>query len=1037
MTSFVVEQDIEDAVLDIFQSDLGYSYYFGPDISPDSENALRKSWSEVILEWELKEAIEKLNPQLTSEVIEEVIKKVKRIPSQNLIENNKHFHKLLVEGVPISYRNNEGRVVHDTAKLISEDVEKNKFTVINQFTIIENEKNRRPDLIVFLNGLPIAVIELKNPIKEKASLTSAYKQLEVYKEEISSLFNYNEFLVISDGTSARIGTITSSKEWFLPWKSSEGKTIASKKLPQLPVLLEGVFKKSTLIDLIKYFVAFSTSDKKVRKILAGYHQYYATNKAIKRTIEAIGKSKKAGVIWHTQGSGKSFTLAFYTGKLQQEEKLKNPTVVVLTDRNDLDDQLFNTFSSIDCLREPPVQANSKEELKQLLKNRPSGGIIFATIQKFGTDEGSFELLSDRSNIIVAADEAHRSHYGFKAKVDQKTGEVKYGFAKYLRDALPNATFIGFTGTPIDLSDRSTRLIFGDYIDVYDIEQSIEDGRTVKIFYESRLAKIGLNEKEMEKLDEELEEVTETEEEETKEELKSKWSKLEKIVGSDERLELIAKDLVKHFEERQEAMNGKAMFVGMSRRICIELYEKIKKLRPEWVNEEDDSKGLMKVVITGSAADGKEWQKHIRDKRRRRELGELFKDPSSEFKLAIVRDMWLTGFDVPSLNTLYVDKPMKGHGLMQAIARVNRVYKDKQGGLIVDYIGIAPDLKTALAIYSKSNGRGRLVVNQEEAISVLLEKYEVVSQMFHGFNYKKFFEGSPREKMEIIPEAIDFILSKKEGKKRFIREVTALTRAYSLAVPSKEASEIREDIGFFQAIKTAIIKTTEVEKEGKSVEEMDTIMKQLVSKAITGVGVIDVFKFAGLEKPDLSILSDEFLEEVQNVKYKNLTFETLRKLLNDEIKVRFRKNKVKRDKFSELIKKAVLKYENRNIDSAMVIKELVEIAHKIKEEKSKGEELGLSEEEEAFYDALANNESAKEILGESILIMLAREISKTIRENATIDWTLRENVQAKLRVMVKRLLKKYGYPPDKRKMAVELVLKQAEEQAKEESVSKMN
>jgi len=1018
----IVEQDIEDAALDILENDLKYEYIHGEKIAPNGEIPLRTKWDQILLEPRLYQAIQKLNPNLPDEAIEEAIKKLKRLSSKLLITNNEKIHEFLIEGIPLEYRKNTS-IKNDYIKLIDfENPNNNQFTAVNQFTIIENNKNRRPDIILFINGIPIVVIELKNPADEKATIESAYRQLQTYKEELPNLFNYNQLLIISDGTYAQAGTISSNKEWFLPWKSTDGKGIAPKSIPQLQVLLEGMFKKQNLLDIIKYFLTYTKSKKETIKILAGYHQYFATNKAIKTTINAISNSKKAGVVWHTQGSGKSFTLAFYTGKLQQQKELNNPTIVIITDRNDLDDQLFNTFSQIQCLREKPIQAdNSKEEtsLKKLL-NRSSGGIIFTTIHKFG--DLKEQIISKRSNIIVAADEAHRTQYGFKAKID-KNAETKYGLAKYLRDALPNATFIGFTGTPIDFKDKSTRGVFGDYIDIYDISQAVEDKRTVRIYYESRLAKIDLDPKTISTLDADFEEITEGEEPSKKEKLKSEWGRLESVVGSETRIKQIAKDIVTHFESRLEILGGKALIVCMSRRICVELHNEIKKLRPSWYNKDDD-KGLMKVIMTGSASDGKEWQEHIRNKSKRKELGDIYKDSDSNFKLAIVRDMWLTGFDCPSMNTLYIDKPMKGHGLMQAIARVNRVYKDKQGGLIVDYLGIAQELKKALSNYTESGGQGRPTFDQLEAIALMKEKFEIVSQMFHKFNYKEFFTASSKRKMQIIPEAMEHILSQEKGKERYVKQVTSLTQAFALAVPSEESMQLRDEIGFFQAIKASIIKNTEYSPTQKTDSQLNTAIQQIVSKSIASQGVIDVFEAAGMEKPEISILSDGFLEEVKGMKHKNLAFEALKKLLADQIKIRFKYNKIKDKKFSEMLEDAIRRYQNRSIDSAAVIQELIELAKKIRDDKSKGKELNLTQEEESFYDALSNNDSAKKLLGDETLIAMARELSELVRTNTSIDWTQREAVQSKLKIMIKRLLRKYGYPPDKEKIATDLVLDQA-------------
>jgi type I restriction enzyme, R subunit len=1018
---FLVEQDIEDAALEILQEQ-GYKIIYGPDIAPDGKNPERESWGEVVLKERLKTAIDKFNSKIPKEAKEEAIKKVLRSTNPKLIVNNEKFHNYLVNGVEVEYRHN-GRIKGDIVQLFDfKNPKQNEFLAINQFTIIENKKNRRPDIVLFINGLPLAVIELKNPVDEKATIWSAYNQLQTYKKEISSLFNFNEICVISDGTEARAGTITSNKEWFLPWKSTDGENIVPKTTPQLETLLQGIFDRERFLDIIRNFVIFWKDKKDTTKILAGYHQFFATNKSIKKTLRAVKGNKKIGVIWHTQGSGKSLTLSFYAGKIALEKELSNPTLVVITDRNDLDDQLFNTFASSMHLREKPVQVESVSDLKEKLK-RSSGGIIFTTIQKFSTNntKSIFETLSERSNIIVAADEAHRTQYGFKAKFDQK-GDKKYGFAKYLRDALPNASFIGFTGTPIDFEDKNTRAIFGDYIDTYDISQAVNDERTVRIYYESRLANLDLKTSEKPSLDKDFEDITEGEEDFKKQSLKTKWARLEAIVGDPKRIKLIAKDIVKHYEQREETLQGKAMIVGMSRRICVDLYNEIIKIRPSWHNK-DDKKGVLKVIMTGSASDSLGWQQHIRNKQKRRALGERFKKSDNDFKIAIVRDMWLTGFDVPSLHTMYMDKPIKGHGLMQAIARVNRVFKDKPGGLIVDYLGIANELKKALTNYAQNGGEGKPTFDQKEAVSVMLEKYEIVSNLFHGFNYSKFFKGTPREKMALIPQALEHILQQKKGKERYLKYVTELSKSFALSIPNKEALKIREDVGFFQAIKAALSKATT--PSGKSSEDLESAIKQIVSRAVSTGKVIDIFEAAGLQKPDISILSDEFLEEVKGMKQKNLAFEALKKLLDDEIRVRFKQNKVKSKKFSEMLEAVIRRYQNRSVDSAQIIQELIEIAKEVREAKNKGEELGLTEEEVAFYDALADNKSARDVLGDEILKKIARELAETIQKNVSIDWKLRETVRAKLRVVVKRLLKKYGYPPDKTAIATDLVLEQAE------------
>jgi len=905
----------------------------------------------------------------------------------------------------------------------------NEFLAVNQFTVIERNNNRRADMVLFVNGLPLVVIELKNPADEEATIWKAYEQFQTYMQEISSLFAYNEVLVISDGTEARAGTITSDKQRFMPWKTIDGEE-APIVMPQIEMLLRGICKKERLLDLIRHFIVFE-QEKTLRKIMAAYHQYHAVNKALESTLKARIKDGRAGIVWHTQGSGKSLIMAFYTGKLVLKQEMENPTIVVLTDRNDLDDQLFDTFSKChEILRQKPVQATTREELQKLLKVA-SGGVIFTTIQKFFPDEGreEYPLLSERSNIVVIADEAHRSQYGFKAKVLKTKDKalITYGYAKYVRDALPNASFIGFTGTPIEQRDRSTPAVFGKYVDIYDIEQAIKDGATVPIYYSSRLAKLDLKPEERPRIDEEFEEVTEGEEVERKEKLKSKWAQLEKVVGSPKRIQKIAQDIVEHFEERLNVLDGKGMIVGMSRRICVDIYNEIIKLRPEWHDDSDD-KGFVKVIMTGSASDPAEWQQHIRNKKRRKELGERFKDPEHPFKLAIVRDMWLTGFDAPSLHTMYIDKPMKGHGLMQAIARVNRVYKDKKGGLIVDYIGIGFELKKALADYTVSGGRGKPTNYQDEAVARMLEKYEIVQSMFHGFDYKRFFKLKPKERMTLIPRAMEHILQQEDGKERYIRHVTALIKAFSLSVPHEKAMEIKEDVGFFQAIKSSIVKNTATEM--KYHEDLDSAIKQILSKAIVSDRIVDIFAAAGLKNPDISILSDEFLEEVKGLPEKNLAFEALKKLLNDEIKIRMKKNIVQARSFREMLERTIRRYTNRTIEAAQVVEELIELAKKMRKSDERTKDLGLTDAEIAFYDALADNESARVVLGDKILREIAIEITEKIRKNVTIDWTLRESVQAKLRVIVKKTLRKYDYPPDKREEATDLVLSQAKLIAKD-------
>ncbi|WP_332445703.1 type I restriction endonuclease subunit R [Dehalococcoides mccartyi] len=1009
----ITESIVEEATLGWFK-DLGYQYLLGPDIACDGVAPERASYGDVVLLKRLQTAMIALNPNIPVEALEDAFEKVTRSESPSMVLNNRKFHKMLVDGIDVEYRLDDGRIVGDKAWLIDyENLERNDWLVVNQFTVVEGQRNRRPDVVVFINGLPLALIELKNPADENATIKGAFNQFETYKADISSIFQYNELLVISDGTEARAGTLTSGWEWFLPWRTADGETIASKGVPELEVLIKGMFDKHRFLDIVRHFILFEDDGKKVIKKIAAYHQYHAVNAALVATVKATSPSgdKRVGVVWHTQGAGKSLTMVFYAGKIILHPAMENPTLVLLTDRNDLDNQLFDNFAvAQDLLRQKPVQAETRAHLKELLKVA-SGGIIFTTIQKFLPENGErLPLLSDRRNIVVIADEAHRSQYDF---ID--------GLARNMRDALPNASFIGFTGTPIEKADRSTPAVFGNYISIYDIQQAVQDGATVRIFYESRLAKLELKEEERPHIDPEFEEVTEGEEENVRDRLRTKWARLEAMVGTEKRLGLIAKDIVDHFEQRLDVLDGKGMIVGMSRRICVDLYNAIIQLRPSWHNEDDD-KGFIKVIMTGSASDPLHFQPHIRNKERREKIKQRMKDPTDSMKLVIVRDMWLTGFDVPCLHTMYIDKPMRGHGLMQAIARVNRVFKDKPGGLVVDYLGIADELKKALADYTES-ARSETGIPQEEAVAIMLEKYEIVSAMFHGFDYSLFNAGTPAQRVSIIPAAIEHILVQSNGKERILQTVTELSRAFALAVPHEKALEIKDDVGFFQAVRSAVAKNTRV--PGKTQEELDTAIRQIVSKAVSSDQVIDIFSAAGLKKPDISILSDEFLSEVQKMPHRNLALELLHKLLNDEIKSRSKKNLVQSRSFAEMLEKTIRRYQNRTIEATQVILELIELAKEMREAKARGEQLGLSEDEEAFYDALEVNDSAVKVLGDEVLRTLARELVETVRRNATIDWTVRESARAKLRTMVRRLLRKYGYPPDKQEKATLTVLEQAE------------
>jgi len=1039
------ESVVEDAALSWF-GELGYSLLNGQQIAPGEAAAERTSFGEAFLPQRLRTALLNLNPKLPIEALEEAFRKITISQHPTLIASNRAFHRMLVDGIAVECRRKDGSIGAEIVRLIDfADADNNDWLVVNQFTVIEGQHNRRPDVVIFINGLPLGVIELKNAADENADVLQAFQQLQTYKQQISTLFAHNAVLVISDGLEARIGTISSDKERFMPWRTIEGETVAPAIMPQLEVLLRGVFDKRRFLDLVRHFVVFEDDGGNgVIKKLAGYHQFHAVNIAVTETIRAAGAGdmelkegssgyfakkqpggeagdKRVGVVWHTQGSGKSLTMAFYAGRLVVEPEMKNPTLVILTDRNDLDDQLFGTFARChELLRQKPVQAENRDHLKKLLAVA-SGGVVFTTIQKFFPEDkgGKHPLLSDRLNIVVIADEAHRSQYDF---ID--------GFARHMRDALPNASFIGFTGTPIEKADANTRAVFGDYISIYDIQRAVEDKATVPIYYESRLAKLELKQSEKPKIDPDFEDATEGEEQDHKEKLKSKWAALEAIVGADKRVGLIADDLVKHWEARLEVMDGKAMIVCMSRRICFEIYEAISKLRPQW-HHKDDDKGVMKIVMTGSASDPLEWQEHIRNKPRREALAKRFKDSKDQFKIVIVRDMWLTGFDAPCLHTMYLDKPMRSHGLMQTIARVNRVFKNKPGGLVVDYLGLAHELKQALATYTESGGHGRTAIDQEEAVAVMLEKYEICCDHFHGFDWSKWTDGKPAEKLGLLPAAQEFIYAQAarakkpdEHKQAFLRAVTELSQAFALSVPHTKAIEIRDDVGFFQAVRAAIAKS-DISGKDKSPGDIDAAIRQIISRAVASDEVVDIFAAAGLKKPDISILSDDFLAEVRGMPQKNLAVELLRKLLTNEIKLRSKKFLIQSKSFAELLENSIHKYQNRAIETAQLIEELIKLAKDMRQAANRGEKLGLTEDEVAFYDALEVNDSAVKVLGDEQLRFIARELLKTIRENIMIDWTAKESVRAKLRIMVKRVLRKYGYPPDKQEKATQTILEQAQ------------
>lgn len=1067
----ITENIIEESAIEILQSQ-GWEYANGKEISPEGLFCERENFSQIVLLNRLRTSIAKINSAIPLDAQEAAVQKVLRIASPDLLHNNEEFHGLLVEKVKIPYQENGYERSHEVALIDFEHPANNQYLVVNQYTIIENNQNKRPDVLLFVNGLPLVVIELKNAVSENADIKSAYQQIQTYKAIIPSLFTYNAICILSDGLECKAGSVSADLSRYMTWKTADGIKEASRFKPQLETLLKGMLQPATLLDLVRNFIVFEKSKKEDAKTgliqiqtvkkLAAYHQFFAVNKAVQSTINASSENgdKRGGVVWHTQGSGKSLSMVFYSGKLITSPEMRNPTIVVITDRNDLDDQLFDTFaSSVQLLRQEPVQAENREHLKELLKVA-SGGIVFTTIQKFlpENNKSVYDQLSDRKNVVVIADEAHRTQYGFEAKlIDEKDKETKevigkriaYGFAKYMRDALPNATYIGFTGTPIEGTDVNTPQVFGNYIDRYDIKDAVDDGATVKIFYESRLAKVNLDE-EGRRLIEEFDKELEQDEELTeKQKAKAKWTKLEAIVGHHDRVKNLAKDIVTHFEKRQTVFEGKAMIVAMSRRIAADLYKEIITLRPDWHND-DLTKGAIKVVMTTNSADGPEISKHHTTKQQRRDLSERMKDPADELKLVIVRDMWLTGFDAPCLNTMYVDKPMRGHNLMQAIARVNRVFKDKPGGLIVDFLGIGTDLKKALSFYGEAGGKGDPAENIEKAFEIFKEKLEVVQQMFNEdsttrndilveepeayyegsfkFNYRRFFVVDAQEKLSIILQAEEHILGLQDGKERFIREVSLLSQALSLCITKEEVQPHLPEVAFFQAMKARLAKFDAPIGGGKTDVEIETAIKQIVDEALSSDKVIDIFDAAGIDKPEISgleILSDEFLLEVEGMLHKNLAIELLKKILNNELKVRAKTNLVKSKKLLEMLEGAIKRYQNNLLTTAEIIHELINIAKQIKEADKEGEKLGLNNDEVAFYNALEVNDSAVQVLGDEQLKQIAREIAEKVRANATIDWTIRESARAKLMVLVRRTLNKYGYPPDKQQKAIDTVLKQAE------------
>ncbi len=1065
----LTESVVEEATL-AWLAEQGWQVAYGVNASPDGSAPERASNGDVILPVRLAAAVDRLNLAIPADARADAIRKVMAVELPSLVEENRRLHKLIVEGVPVEYRGSDGSIRGDRVRLVDfstvPGLDMNDWLAVNQFTVIERGHVRRPDIVLFVNGLPLAVIELKNPGDENATVTGAYNQLQTYKSEIGSLFRTNALLIASDGVTAKIGSLTADAERFMPWRTVDGETIAFKGVPELETMIAGVLDKHRLLTLIRDFTVFGDAGRGIVKIIAGYHQYHAAQRAVAATLRAVpgvasgasaggGRAlresplhyglpdaaahpagdRRIGVIWHTQGSGKSFLMAFYAGLLVRTPALENPTIVVITDRNDLDDQLFATFSMCaDLIRQTPIQIDSREDLAARL-DRASGGVIFTTMQKFAPASGTsaYPRISDRHNVIVIADEAHRSQYGFRARIDRKTGELAYGFAKYLRDALPNASFIGFTGTPIEKDDVNTPAVFGDYVDVYDISRAVEDGATVPIYYESRLARIELPPEALPVIDAEIDGLTEDEATSEQERLKQRWSAVEKLVGSKNRLDMVSADLVAHFEDRVAAMDGKAMVVCMSRRICVALYDAIVTLRPEWASD-DDMRGAIKVVMTGSAADIPAWQPHIGNKARRDLLAKRAKDPADPLRLVIVRDMWLTGFDAPSMHTMYIDKPMRGHGLMQAIARVNRVFRDKPAGLVVDYIGIAQNLKKALGQYSASDA-GQTGIDEAQAVAVLLRQFDIVATMFYGFDVTPGVSGTPVARLKCLSQAIEFILARqhaaaaretsdearKAAHRRFPDAVLALTKAYALAAASDEARAIRDDVAFYQTIRAALTKTGASGSAG----ERDFAVQQLIDRSVVSTEIVDILRAAGMTTPDISILSDDFLAEVKAMDRPNLALEALRKLLGDQIRSRSKSNAVESRRYSERLTDAIARYHTNAVSTVEVLQTLIDLAKDIRASQARGEAEGLTPEEIAFYDALANNESAVDIMGNDSLKLIAAELVNSLRANATVDWSHRESARARMRVLVKRILRKYGFPPDLQDEAVQTVLQQAE------------
>lgn len=1012
------EDQVEQLAIQWFK-ELGYDYLYGPDIAYDGDSPLRSDCQSVLLESRLNAALTRLNPAIPENTIFEAIEKLKKPQKTSLIQNNLSFHRFLTEGVALEIKTDEGWQTEQIKLIDFHNPENNDFLIVNQFTVKGTKMNRRPDIVVFINGIPISVIELKNPADESADIFKAYNQIETYKQEIEDLFSFNEACIISDGLNARIGSLTASEERYMYWRTVKDEADKPLLEYQLETLIRGFFDKALLLDYLQNFILFEDDSKFIIKKIAGYHQFHAVREAVKSVIEASqNKQRKGGVVWHTQGSGKSISMVCFAGKLTKQAAMKNPTLLVVTDRNDLDGQLYNTFcNSKLLLGQVPMQMDSVDELREELANKPSGGIIFTTIQKFSVkkDEKHFPMLSDRENIVVIADEAHRSQYGFDAMLDDD-GSFKYGYAQHLRDAVPNATFLGFTGTPIEGEDKDTRAVFGDYISIYDIEDAVRDGATVPIYCESRLAKLDLDAEVLKEIDEDVGHLVEDEELANQEKFKSEWSTLEKLVGAENRVKQVAADLVNHFEERTATIFGKGMIVAMSRHIAVQLYNAIVSVRPDW-HSNDPLQGKIKIIMTGSASDDAVIQPHLYSKKVKEDIEKRFKNPEDDLQLVIVRDMWLTGFDAPCVHTMYVDKPMKAHNLMQAITRINRVFKDKKGGVVVDYIGIANELKSALNNYANAGGKGRTTIDLAEALAEFLKRLDIVRDMYHGFDYSGYKSNAH---MLLVPAA-NHILGLEDGKKRYLDEVLALSKAFSLCGTLDEARECREEVAFFQAIKSVIQKASKSERKGT---DKNAAIKQIIDNTLISDGVEDIFSLAGLDKPNIGILSEEFLQDVSNMPYKNLAVELLEKLLNDNIKAKSRNNVVQEKKFSDRLQASLRKYHNRAVETAQIIEELIQMAKDFAEASKHGEELGLNDDELAFYDALAENESAIRELGDEILKKIAQELTQKLRNSVSVDWQKRESVRAKMRNLIRIILRRYKYPPDKQAEAINLVMAQA-------------